>query len=283
MPEEIDQLQSLIESLTAKLIDNAPQIIAAAVILVLGLLVGSSISKLILGICTKKKIDVTLSRFFSSSIKLIIVLLFLFVAVNRIGINITPFIALLGAGALGLSIAIQGPISNYASGIAIILTRPFKVHDTLTIHGITGIVSLISLGYTRLETEDGQEITIPNKKILGEILTNSFSNLLVEGVVGIDYGGDPEHAIACINTAISNTEGIDAGKAPQVGIEAFGDSSINIGYRYWVKTNDYYAIQYKVNLEVFKALKQAQISIPFPQRDIHIVSNPNQNFPSKAS
>lgn len=272
MPEEIDQLQSFLETLTQRLIDHSPQIIAATVILFIGLIFGGAISRLILSICSKKEIDVTLSRFFSSSIKLIIILLFLFIAVKRIGIDISPFVALLGAGALGISLAIQGPIANYGSGIAIILTRPFKVDDTLTIHGRTGIVTLVSLGFTRLETEDGQEITIPNKKILGEILTNSFTNLVVEGVVGIDYGADPEAAIECVNEAIGSTQGVDMDRKPQIGIQDFGDSSINIGYRYWVKTADYYPIQYAVNLGVFKAIKRANIAIPFPQRDVRIVS-----------
>lgn len=272
MPEEIDQIQSLVETLTQRLIDLSPSLIAAAIILLIGFIFGSSISRLILGICSKKNIDVTLSRFFASSIKLLILFLFLFIAVKKIGVDITPFIALLGAGALGLSLAIQGPISNYGAGIAIILTRPFKVDDTLTVHGRTGIVSLVSLGYTRLLTEDGQEITIPNKKILGEILTNSFTNLIVEGVVGIDYSSDPERAIECVRNALTGVQGIDPEIKPQVGIQDFGDSSINIGYRYWVKTNDYYQIQYAANLEVFKALKSANIPIPFPQRDVHIVS-----------
>ncbi len=277
MPEEIDQLQSFVEKLTQRLIDLSPQLIAATFILIIGLLFGSSISRLIQSICAKKDIDVTLSRFFASSIKLIIILLFLFIAVKKVGVDISPFIALIGAGALGISLAVQGPIANYGSGIAIILTRPFKVHDTLTIHGRTGIVSLISLGFTRLETEDGQEVTIPNKKILGEILTNSFTNLVVEGVVGIDYGADPEAAIRCVSDSIGATEGVDADKTPQVGIQDFGDSSINIGYRYWVKTSDYYPIQYAVNLGVFKALKKANIVIPFPQRDVHIVSETSPN------
>ena len=272
MPEEIDQLQSLVESLTQKLIDYSPQLIAASIIVIIGFVFGSSISRLIIRVCAKREIDITLSRFFASSIKLFILLIFLFIAVRKIGVDISPFIAIIGAGALGLTLAVQGPVSNYGSGIAIILTRPFKVHDTLTIHGQTGIVSVISLGYTRLETEDGQEVTIPNKKILGEILTNSFTNLVVEGVVGIDYGTDPEAAISCVKAAIAQTAGIDSNKTPQVGIEAFGDSSINIAYRYWVKTSDYYPIQYVVNLAVFKALKDASIAIPFPQRDVHIVS-----------
>ncbi len=272
MPEEIDQIQSFVETLSQRLIDLSPDLLAATAILVIGFVFGSSISRLIIRVCSKREIDVTLARFFASSVKLLILFLFLFIAVKKIGVDITPFIALLGAGALGLSLALQGPVSNYGAGIAIILTRPFKVDDTLTIHGRTGIVSLISLGYTRLVTEDGQEVTIPNKKILGEILTNSFTILVVEGVVGIDYNADPEEAIECVRGALANVSGIDAEKTPQVGIQEFGDSSINIGYRYWVKTDDYYPIQYAANLEVFKALKRAKISIPFPQRDVHLIS-----------
>ena len=192
MPEEIDQIQALIEKITNTLIDYSPQLIAAALILTIGFLFGASLSKVALGLCAKRKIDLTLSRFFASSIKLIVILLFVVIAVKKIGIDISPFVALLGASALGISLAIQGPISNYGAGIAIILARPFKVDDTLTIHGKTGIVSLISLGHTQLLTEDGQEVTIPNKKILGEILTNSFTNLVVEGCVGVDYDSDPE-------------------------------------------------------------------------------------------
>ena len=195
MPEEVDQLQSIFETYTNKLIDYSPQLIAGMIILITGFLFGSSLSKLILRVCTKRDIDVTLSRFFASSIKLLIVLLFLFIAIRKIGVDISPFIALLGAGALGLSLAIQGPISNYGAGIAIILTRPFKVHDPLTLHGCTEIVSVVSLGYTQLEIEDDQVVTIPNKKILGEILTNSFTVLVVEGIVGVEYASDPEQAI----------------------------------------------------------------------------------------
>ncbi len=275
MPEEIDQLQKLIEEFTNRLIQSAPALIAALIILIIGFLVSGTISKLIQKMCAKRNIDITLSRFFSSSTRMILLLLFVMIAARKLT-DISPFIALLGAGALGVSLAVQGPISNFGAGIAIIITRPFKVDDTLSVHGVTGIVTIIKLGYTQLLTEDGQEITIPNKKILGEILTNSFENLVVEGVVGIDYGADPEQAIAVVGESLSKIKGIDPEKAPQIGIEEFGDSSINIGYRYWVKTNNYYSIQYAANLEIFNALKRANIAIPFPQRDVRIVSNSSQ-------
>ena len=138
MPEEVDQLQSIFETYTNKLIDYSPLLITGLIILIIGFLFGSSLSKLILRVCTKRDIDVTLSRFFASFIKLLIVLLFLFIAVRKIGVDMSPFIALLGSGALGFSLAIQGPISNYGVSIAIILTRPFKVHDTLTLARVHG-------------------------------------------------------------------------------------------------------------------------------------------------
>ncbi len=273
IPQNPEEILELGERATQYLIDHSPQIISAVVIVLLGLLFGKLISKFILKICNTKEIDVTLSRFFAGVSKLIIVLLFLIVAVGQLGISITPMVALMGAGTLGLTLALQGPISNYGAGIAIIITRPFKVEDTLTIHGLTGIVSAVNLGTTQLLTEDGQIITIPNGKILGEILTNSQELAIVEGVVGIDYGADPEKAIAAIEEAVSKIEDVSDKAKPQVGIQGFGDSSIDIGYRFWVPTAKYYRILYTANLAVFKALKAANISIPFPQREVKILKD----------
>lgn len=271
LDEDVEKLRSMGERATEYLISNSPNIIGAIVILCIGVFVARFISGLIAKLCEKRKIDVTLSRFFASTTKLAIVIMFGVIAVNRIGIEITPFIALLGAGAFGISLAVQGPVSNYGAGIVLIITRPFKVDDTLNVQGRTGLVESVNLGTTQLTTEDGEEVTIPNRKVLGEILTNSFNYMVVEGVVGISYNADPEKAIAVVSAAVSSNERVASDKEPQVGIQAFGDSSIDIGYRYWVPTNNYYKIQYAVNLAIFKALKESNIEIPFPQRDIHII------------
>jgi len=215
-----------------------------------------------------------LERFFSSTTKLFVIVLFLIIALNKLGIEIAPFVALLGASALGLSLAVQGPISNYGAGIVLIITRPFKLNDTLTILDkrgpVSGLVSCIHLGYTELESEDGEMITIPNRRVLGEILTNSHHFRVAEGVIGIEYGGDPEKAIAVIAKALSAIEYIDKDHLPEVGIKEFADSSINIGYRYWVGTSHFHRIQFKANMAVYKAFKEAHIGIPFPQRDVRL-------------
>lgn len=95
--------------------------------------------------------------------------------------------------------------------------------------------------------------------------------MVVEGVVGIDYSSDPEKAISAVLEAVSTVAEVSSERVPQIGIQAFGDSSIDIAYRYWIPTSGFYCIQYRVNLAVFKSLKQAGISIPFPQRDVHLI------------
>ncbi|MEN8661544.1 MAG: mechanosensitive ion channel family protein, partial [Lentimonas sp.] len=178
---------------------------------------------------------------------------------------------LLGASAFGLSLAVQGPISNYGAGIVLIITRPFVVGDTLTLNDLCGTVDSVNLGNTQLINEDEECMTIPNRKVLGEIFTNSYKYKVVEAVVGIDYGADPQEAIDCISTAVKTIENIAAEREPNVGIEDFGDSSINIGYRVWVPTNAYHRTRYKINMAVFRALEEAKINIPFPQRDVHLI------------
>ena len=187
------------------------------------------------------------------------------------GTTMTREDAALGALAFGSSLAIAGPLSNYGAGLTLILTRPFVIGNTITVQGVSGVVDEIRLAATLLDTEDGEQITIPNKHIVGEILVNSFENKVIETSVGISYRDDPEKAIEVLQQVLVGFEEIPLEPAPQIGIEAFADSSINIGLRYWVPTKMYFHLLYQVNLAIHKALTEAQISIPFPQRDIHIV------------
>ena len=129
------------------------------------------------------------------------------------------------------------------------------------------------MGCTELLNEDEERITIPNRKVLGEIFTNSQQYKVVEASVGIDYAADPEAAITCIRKALKAVEDIAPERDPDVGIDAFGDSAINIGYRVWVPTNRFHNKRFAINLAVYHALKQANINIPFPQRDVHLIAS----------
>ena len=271
MNEELQQIEATKDKLILYFVENGVRIAIAIGIIVVGFWLGKVLARMILKVCDKRQIDVTLARFFGGFARIVIIAFAGIMALSKAGIEITPFIALLGASAFGLSLAVQGPISNYGAGIVLIITRPFKVGDTLSVSGQNGIIHSINLGSTRLENEDEEIITIPNRKVLGEIFTNSQEFKVVEAVVGIEYTADPEHAIACISAAIQRIERIAPGRKPDVGIDEFADSSINIGYRVWVPTKLYHKVRYEVNLAIYHALKDAKINIPFPQRDVHLI------------
>jgi small conductance mechanosensitive channel len=269
--EELQQLDEMKNKLITWLAESGVAFAVAILIIALGFWLAKTVANLIIKLCDKRGIDVTLARFFAGFSKIVVIAFATIMALSKLDITITPFIALLGAGAFGLSLAVQGPVSNYGAGIVLIITRPFKVGDTLTLNGLTGIVDCVNLGNTQLLNEDEERITIPNRNVLGEIFTNSYDYSIIEAVVGIDYSADPEAAIRCIAEAVKGVAGVAPDRAPDVGIEDFGDSSINIGYRVWVPTNAYHRTRYAVNMAVFRALEAAKITIPFPQRDVHLI------------
>ncbi len=275
MPKDLSSFQRIIEKIVEFIVNYSFNVVGAIIILILGFLVAKWISKLIKNILEKKNLDITLASFISSVIKLLVIVFAVIIALGKFGITIAPFIAAIGAGAFGLTYAIQGPLSNYGAGIAIIIGRPFKIGDTISVAGVNGVVEDIKLGNTTLKDEDGVTITIPNKHIVGEILRNSEKYRIVESIVGISYGDNPEKAINIILNVLKNNENIASSPLPQVGIEEFGDSSINISYRYWVETQNYFNVKYMVNMEVYNKLKENNITIPFPQHEVTIK---NQKF-----
>ena len=273
MNEEIQQLTALKDELILFFVTNGLKWLVAILIIVVGFWAAKRIGNLILKVCEKRSIDITLARFFAGFSKVIVIGFAVIIGLSKADIEITPFIALLGASAFGLSLAVQGSISNYGAGIVLIITRPFKVGDTLTLNELTGLVDSVNLGNTQLLNEDQERITIPNRQVLGEIFTNSYARTLLALEVGIDYAADPEQAIACIREAIASVETIDQERPAAIGIESFGDSSINIGYRVYAQTSKLHQTRYAINLAVYHALKTAKITIPFPQRDVHLIQS----------
>jgi small conductance mechanosensitive channel len=272
MDEEIKTVERIIDIVLDFFVKYSFQVLGAIIILVVGVIVAKWAASFLLKLFEKKDLDITLSTFLVSTIKLIIIVFAIIVAIGKFGITISPFVAALAAMAFGVSFAIQGPVSNYGAGLVIILTRPFVVGNTITIAGVNGVVEEVKLGTTILTDEDGVKITIPNKHITGEILHNSEEWKIVEEVVGISYESNPEEAIGVVKKSLDQFDEISKDPPPQVGIQEFGDSSINIGYRCWVPTTKYFQTLYKVNLVVYKQLTKEGVEIPFPQRDVRIVS-----------
>ncbi len=272
MEEQITALQKLINTLVEFFVNYSFQVLGALIVLAVGFFIAGWVSRLVLSLCQKKKLDITLSKFIASTAKILVLSFAVMIALGKFGITITPFVAALGAIAFGATYAIQGPLSNYGAGLSIILGRPFVVGDTISVVSVSGVVEEVKLACTIVTTSDGVRVTIPNKHIVGEILYNSKANRVVEGAVGISYSAEPEQAIEAVRKTLGQFPDVVSKPAPQVGIQNFGDSSVNIGFRYWVPTTKYFEEAYSVNLAIYKALRTAHIEIPFPQREVRIIS-----------
>jgi small conductance mechanosensitive channel len=272
MQDEITAIQKIADTIIDFFVNYSFQVVGAILVLVVGLIVARFVASFLMKLFERKHFDITISKFTAVAVKGIIIGFAIIVALGKFGISIAPFVAALAALAFGASFAIQGPLANYGAGLVIILTRPFVVGNTIKVGEVNGIVEEVKLGATILTDEDGVKITIPNKHIVGEVLHNSEECRIVEELVGISYDSDPEEAIRIIKNTLDESQAISKVPTPRVGIQEFGDSSINIGLRYWIPTRKYFETLYSVNLAVYKELKQGNIEIPFPQRDIHVVS-----------
>ena len=272
MKEELEAVEKYMDIIIEFAVKYGFQVIYAIIIFIIGLIIARWLAKTVVRVCESRNLDITLSRFLGNVVRLTVLAFVMIVVLGKFGITMTPFIAAIGAIAFGSSLALAGLMSNYGAGLSIIITRPFVVNDTIQIQGVSGVVEEVGLAATRLETEDGEQITIPNKHIVGEILINSFENKVVETSIGISYDDDPQKAIKVIRDVLKNIPDVVTEPAPQIGIEEFADSSVNIGMRYWVPTKQYFQTLYQANLTVYEALNEAEITIPYPQRDIRMQS-----------
>jgi len=272
MEQELEQFTAIYEQVTTFLVNYSFQLIGAIIVFLIGVIVARKVGNLVVRLCEKKQIDVTLSHFAGSTVRLLIITMTAIIAMGKLGISVTPFVAAVGALSLGAGLAVQGLLSNYGAGLNIILARPFVVGDTISVQGVSGIVKEVHLAYTILADEDEVKITIPNKHIVGEILHNSQNDTIAVLSVGIAYHCDPKLACTAILEALKDIPGISDERAPQIGIGNFGDSSIDLGIRFWVKTPVRHEAQFQANMAIYDALKTAGIDIPFPQREVKMLS-----------
>jgi small conductance mechanosensitive channel len=270
---EIQQFEKYYALLTEYLVTYSMQIVGAIFILLVGLWVAKKLAAGVANLMTRHNVDITLTNFVSNVVKVLLIIMVFIIALGKIGISVTPFVAAIGAASLGAGLALQGMLSNYGAGLAIIATRPFVVGDTIEVKGVSGQVKVIELGHTVLINEEKVEITIPNKHIVGEILHNSFSYSLVKGEIDIAYSACSDTAINLIENALANHELVAKQPNAQVGIERFADSGVTISYRYWVPTTKIIETKLAINASVYKAINNANIEIPFPQRIVTLNKN----------
>lgn len=281
MEGEIQQVQDVYNLVVQFVVNYSFQIVGAIIVLVIGLVVARKIGLFVEGILVRHKVDITLSRFAGAGIKFLLLGIVLIIVLSQLGISITPFVAAVGALSLGAGLALQGMLSNYSAGVSIVVTRPFVVGDTITVQGVAGIVREVKLGSTILVNEDAVQITIPNKHIVGEIIHNSFTDSIVELTLTLGYDTDPHVAVSLIRDVVCHIEGVSHKRAPQVGIQDFGNYGVVIGVRYWALTEILFQTRCKANAAIHKALHAHNIVLPYPQQQVRLVQEAMEQAPGR--
>lgn len=268
LQQEIAQLQAIYDTIINFFVNYSFQIVGALIILIIGVMIANRLAKFVSHFCESKGLDVTLSRFLANIVRVLVMTMVGIICLGKLGISVTPFIAAIGAVSLGAGLALQGLLSNYGAGLNIILVRPFIVGDTISVQGVSGQVKDIRLANTILSTEDEVEITIPNKHIVGEILHNTHDISLVELSIGVAYSSDMDQVGRVLEETVNQLDAVSQAKPPQVGILGFGDSSVDFEVRAWVDSSKINAMRFEINKAIWDVLKQNQIEIPFPQREV---------------
>jgi small conductance mechanosensitive channel len=259
MDKEITAVTRMAEVAMDFLVRYGLQMLGALVVFVIGMKLAIWLGGRTTLLAERKQIDVTLARLFGNAVKIAVLAAVILITLGNFGISIAPLIALAGASAFGATLAIQGPLSNYGAGLAIILSRPFVVGHTIEVKGVSGVVEEVTLAATKLRNQDGEEITVPNKSINGEIITNSRNHHVVETRVHLMSDVDHDSAFAAVRRALNGFPEVMAGPAAQIGIHEFTATGLVMGIRFWVPSRQYFQTRYAANTAILKALRDDKI------------------------
>ncbi|MDP8226057.1 MAG: mechanosensitive ion channel [Candidatus Celaenobacter polaris] len=252
--------------------EYGPKLILAILVLIIGMWIIKGIKKLVTKAMQKGKVEIWLQKFLISMITVLLkVLLFISVA-SMVGIATTSFIAILGAATFAIGLALQGGMSNFAGGVLILLLKPFKVGDTIEAQGFVGKVHEIQIFNTIMKTFDNKMIYIPNGSLSNGSITNYSKEPIrrVDMTFGIGYDDDIKRAKEVLAGLIKEDARILKDPAPLIAVSSLGDSSVNFALKVWCDTAEYWNIYFDMQEKVKLTFDQENISIPFPQTDVHL-------------
>lgn len=269
----LEETEVLIGELTPVLIENGMNLLGALAILVLGWMAAKWLSSKTYDLTQRSgTIDKTISQFARQLVRTLILIVTILAVLGKFGVQTASIIAVLGAATLAIGLALQGTLSNVAAGVMLLIFRPFKVDDAVTIAGNSGMVMEIGIFTTIMKTFDGIHVNIPNGKIWGSEVTNFSMNPTRRHdlVFGISYGDNMDKALDIVKKILDEDERVLKDPAPLVVISNLGDSSVDIMARPWTNTADFWAVRWDLTKKVKEEFDANGISIPFPQRDVHV-------------
>lgn len=259
------------------IIEHGVKILLALLTLVIGLWVVKKLAKISKTLMTKAELEPSLLGFLNNMIKWGLKALLFVIVLGQLGVATTSFVAIIGAAGLAVGLALQGSFSNFAGGILILLFKPFKVGDFIEAQGEMGDVKEIQIFNTKIVTPRNRVAIIPNGILSNGLIKNytEEGKLRVDIAIGISYSADIKEARDILLKTLQNHPLTLKNPAPAVMVTDLGDSSVNLGVRPWAKPQDYWTVYFECIEECKEALDKANISIPFPQRDVHMIPQAN--------
>ncbi|MCB9360436.1 MAG: mechanosensitive ion channel [Flavobacteriales bacterium] len=252
-----------------------PKLVGAILVWIVGSIVVKFLSKTFSRILDKRSIDPSLKPFLTGIVSSLLKVMLVISVLGMVGIEMTSFVAILGAAGLAVGMALSGTLQNFAGGVMILIFKPFKNGDVIEAQGHVGCVSEIQIFNTILKTPDNKTIIIPNGGLSNGSMVNYSTEpqRRVDWTFGIGYGDDATKARTVLQALIDADSRILKTPEPFIALSALADSSVNFTVRVWVKSEDYWAVFFAMNENVYNTFAKEGLSIPFPQMDVHVHNN----------
>lgn len=265
-------MEKITEKLIELLYSYGPKVLAAVAILFFGWIAAVLVRKILGRIMLKSRVDRTLVSFVANVIYATVIAFVIIAALGQLGIQTASFVAIIGAAGLAVGLALQGSLSNFASGVLMVIFKPLKIGDYVDAGGTSGTVEEIGIFSTILKTPDNKKIIVPNSKITSDNITNYSVNDIrrVDIVAGVSYEDDLDKVRKVLEEILSADERILKDPKWRIAVLELADSSVNFAVRPWVKTADYWDVYFLLNETIKKRFDAEGISIPFPQTDVHM-------------
>ncbi len=268
-----NQIAEYSETLIPMAVDHGLSVLGAILILIAGYIVANWAAKKVRSKAdASSTVDDTLVPILAQTTRVFIIIVTILAVLGQFGVETTSIVAVLGASALAVGLALQGTLSNVAAGVMLLILRPFKIGDAVSIGGTMGVVDAIGLFTTEMHSFDNIGISMPNSKVWGAEIQNlnRFETRRVDMEFGIGYGDDMDKAISIIKEILAEDERVLKEPEPLVAISNLGDSSVDIRVRPWTDRSNVWPLRYDITKKVKERFDANGVSIPFPQRDVHL-------------
>ena len=268
--------EKILDKITSLALEYGPKLVGAILVLIIGSWIIKILMKSLTKILDRQKIDDSLKPFLRSVFGILLRVMLIISVLGMVGVQMTSFIAILGAAGLAVGMALSGTLQNFAGGVMILLFKPFRVGDLLEAQGYKGIVQEIQIFNTIMKTPDNRTIIVPNGGLSNSSMVN-FSNgdmTMVEWTFGIAYGDSAEKAKEVLKKLVdADSRLLTKPDPPSIVLSSLGDSSVNFTVRSWIKVSDYWGAYFEMNENVYNTFAKEGLSIPFPQMDVHLYKN----------